>query len=85
METLYDFGMEIQKIREAINGIQIKGSENASLVVYAVGKCNDLINTINRIADMQRDDAERQNGDPVDNDPDEEGGIDGEQDPGITP
>ena len=36
--TLYDFGIEVAKIREAINSLEIKGEQNASLVVYAIGR-----------------------------------------------
>ncbi len=47
--TLYELGMEIQKIREAINALEIKGSDNASRIVYATSKCNTLIQAINEI------------------------------------
>ncbi len=62
MQTLYDFGMEVQKIREAINGLTVKGAENASLVVYAFNKCNDIIKAINEVIDRQQNPPEGQNG-----------------------
>lgn len=56
--TLYDFGIEVAKIREAINSLEIKGEQNASLVVYAIGRCNYLIQQIN---DTAKEAAEIQN------------------------
>lgn len=79
MQTLYDFGIEVQKIREAVNNLTVKGSENASLVVYAVGKCNDIIQAINEIVEKQSASPEDQNGDKESQ---EEVEIDGEQDSG---
>lgn len=53
--TLYDLGMEIQKIREAINALKTKGAKNASRIVYATSKCNSLIQAINEtIAEKQQ-------------------------------
>ena len=78
--TLYEFGLEIQKIREAVNSLTVKGAENASLVVYAAGKCNDLIKEINGIMENQRSCENGQNGEELD----EEGGIDGQPDRGTA-
>lgn len=50
MQTLYDLGVEVTKIREAINSIEVKGEQNASLVVYSVKKCNDIIEAINAVS-----------------------------------
>lgn len=52
MRTLYDFGMEVTKIREAINSLEVKGEHNASLVVYAYNKCNDIIEAINAVVNQ---------------------------------
>ena len=41
--TLLDFGLEVTKIREAVNSLEVKGETNASLIVYTIQKCNDLI------------------------------------------
>lgn len=50
MKTFNDFEIEVMRIREAINDINIKGEHNASLVVYSIGKCNDIINALHEIA-----------------------------------
>lgn len=96
MNTLYDFGMEVQKIREAINSITVKGADNASYIVYAVNKCNDIIKTINSVIEQQEQNPpENQNGKDTlcvgietDDTPimtTEEGEVeDGEQDRGAT-
>ena len=42
MQTLYEFGMEVTRVREAIDSIEVRGHENASLVEYAFNKCNDI-------------------------------------------
>lgn len=69
MQTLYDFGIEVQKIREAINNITVKGADNASFVVYAVNKCNDIIKAINVVIEQQEQKPpESQNGENVPND-----------------
>lgn len=49
MVTLYDLGMEISKIRNALNAIEVRGQQNASLLVYAYDKCTELIGEINEI------------------------------------
>lgn len=70
MKTFSDFEMEVMRVREAINDINIKGERNASLVVYAVGKCNEIINTLHEIANEK-------------NQENKEVKSDGKQDPGI--
>lgn len=75
MKTLYDFGLEVSKIREATNSLEVKGEQNASLIVYIVQKCNDIIQAINeasKAAIEQESTAENQNGS-------EEGDSDGHQ------
>lgn len=62
METLLDFGQEILKIREAIDSIEVKGKTNASYLVYAYDKCNEIIQAINQIVEKQSRLSERQNG-----------------------
>lgn len=47
MLTLMDLGNEIMKIREAVDAVEVKGRQNASLLVYAYDKCNNLIASIN--------------------------------------
>ena len=49
MNTLYDLGMEISNIRTALNNIEVRGQNNASLLVYAYDKCTELIKDINEI------------------------------------
>lgn len=58
--TLYDFGMEIQNIRSVANTIEVKGSENASKIIYIIGKCNDLISAINKVT--EENNKQNQNG-----------------------
>lgn len=70
MKTLKDFGMEVMKIREAANMLEVKGQSNASLVVFIVEKCNAIIKAINEIV------AERQNG--------KGGEVDNEQNSGVS-
>lgn len=53
MQTLFDFGLEVQKVREAVDSIEVKGSKNASLLLYAYNKCNDIIKAINEVASQQ--------------------------------
>ncbi len=62
MTTLYEFGTEIMKIREAIDNITVKGRDNASYVVYAHDRCSALIKEINRITESQRQLQDGQNG-----------------------
>lgn len=81
MQTLYDFGIEVQKIREAVNGLTVKGAENASLVVYAIGKCNDIIQAINHITEQHRTPSENQNGEQEAR---KEVNVNGEPDSGAT-
>lgn len=50
MKTFNDFEIEVMRIREAINDMSVKGEHNASLVVYSIGKCNDIINALHEIA-----------------------------------
>lgn len=69
MQTLYDFGLEVAKIREAINSLEVKGAENAAIIVYAIEKCNGLIAAINDLGKSNQSDN-NQNGS-------EEGEIDG--------
>ena len=50
METLFDFGQEISKIRDALDTMEVRGQHNASVLVYCYQKCNDMIQSINNIA-----------------------------------
>jgi hypothetical protein len=85
MQTLYDFGMEVQKIREAINSLTVKGSENASYVVYAYNKCNDIIKAINEVIERQQNPPESQNGAKSSETAEkEEGEVNGEPDSGTS-
>lgn len=44
--TLDKMVREITLIREAINELEIRGERNASLVLYSVRKCNEVIQAI---------------------------------------
>lgn len=50
MLTLADIRNQIFKIREAIDGVEVKGHENRSLASYAYQLCNDLIEALNETA-----------------------------------
>lgn len=56
--TLLDFGLEVTKIREAVNSLEVKGETNASLIVYTIQKCNDLISAINEVVKNQNESKE---------------------------
>lgn len=71
MKTLYDLGMAVTGIREAIDKLEVRGCQNASLIKYAYEKCNDIIKMINDVTEQQS-----QNG--------QEAEVNGEQDSGIT-
>lgn len=58
MKTLYDLGMTVTSIREAIDKLEIRGCQNASLIKYAYEKCNDIIKVINDITAQQSQEAE---------------------------
>lgn len=62
MKTLLDFGLEVAKIREAVNSLEVKGEENAALIVYAVQKCNEIINTINEISNKMAEQNQNDSG-----------------------
>lgn len=49
MATLLDIGQEVVKIREAVNSLEVKGEYNASLIVYAYRKCDEIVAAINEI------------------------------------
>ena len=78
MQTLYEFGMEVTRVREAIDSIEVRGHENASLVEYAFNKCNDIIAAINSVV------QQNQNGEEGARDLAEEGDMNGEQDSAAT-
>jgi len=88
MRTLYDFGLEVQKIREAIDSLEVKGNKNASFVVFAYNKCNEIIRGINDIIEQQRNPLAGQNGENTGEAVHENntggGAIDGQQDSGTT-
>ena len=79
MQTLYEFGMEVTRVREAIDSIEVRGHENTSLVEYAFNKCNDIIAAINSVVQQQN-----QNGEEGARDLAEEGDMNGEQDSAAT-
>lgn len=85
MQTLYDFGMEVQKIREAADSLMVKGYQNASLVVYIFNKCNDIIQAINDVIQTEPNPPSDQTEEDSNNQTEEEEGeMNGEQDSGTT-
>ena len=79
MKTLYEFGMEVTRVRETIDSIEVRSHENAALVKYAFDKCNDVIAAINEVVQQQN-----QNGEGGAHDSAEEGGMNGQQDSAAT-
>ena len=80
MQTLYEFGMEVTRVREAIDSIEVRGHEERfALVEYAFNKCNDIIAAINSVVQQQN-----QNGEEGARDLAEEGDMNGEQDSAAT-
>lgn len=63
MQTLYDLGLEIEHIREAVDSMTVIGNRNASFVVYIFGKCNELIQSINEISQQLNTPPEEENQD----------------------
>lgn len=58
MNSLYDLGIEVMKIREDINSIEVKGGANASLIVSATNRCNSIIEAINALVKRVKSDEE---------------------------
>lgn len=94
MLSLYDFGVEVMKIREAADGLTVTGVSNAAKVVLIFDKCNQLIQTINEISAAQQNPPEdSQNGTDASDDclmtdeevEMEEGEMNGEPDSGTAP
>ena len=92
MMTLYDFGLEIERVREAADSLTITGQRNASLVMYIYNKCNDLIQAINEVSEQQNTPPAGQNGEDTlhvelqtdDTIVEEEGEVNGEPDRATT-
>ena len=80
MSTLQDIINEIMKIREAIDQIEVKGHQNRTLLSYAYGKCDGLIEAIQETE--RRILNENQNGSTESNALTEDGEVIGEQDTG---
>ena len=59
MKTFGEIELDIMRVREAINDLNIKGEHNASLIVYASGKCSEMIDAIHEIVNQN---AKNQNG-----------------------
>jgi len=93
MLSLYDFGVEIMKIREAADGMTVTGVSNAAKVVLIFDKCNQLIQSINEVSETMQNPPEGQNGEDTlkvelqtdDTIVEEEGEMNGEPDSGTAP
>lgn len=68
MVTLYDLGQKVLKVREAVNEIEVRGSQNASYVFYAVKMCNEIIQMINDAAKGSEKKEERSENEQYDSD-----------------
>ncbi len=49
MNSLNGLIMELTKIREAVNSIEVKGNKNAAMVVYATERIDGIIHAINEV------------------------------------
>lgn len=58
MNSLYDLGIEVMKIRESINSIEVKGEANAALIVSATNRCDGIIEAINALVKRVKSDGE---------------------------
>ena len=93
MLSLYDFGVEIMKIREAADGMTVTGVSNAAKVVLIFDKCNQLIQSINEVSETMQHPPEGQNGEDTlkvelqtdETIVEEEGEMNGEPDSGTAP
>lgn len=47
MTTLQEFGTAVIQIREALEELSVKGSQNAAIVLFCNKKCNEIIGAIN--------------------------------------
>lgn len=77
MSTLQDVVNEILKIREAIDQVEVKGNQNRTLLSYAYGKCDGLIQAIQETERQILN--ENQNGSKDTNTLTEDGEVIGEQ------
>ncbi len=77
MSTLQDIVNEILKIREAIDQVEVKGNQNRTLLSYAYGKCDGLIQAIQETERQILN--ENQNGSKDTNTLTEDGEVIGEQ------
>lgn len=77
MSTLQDIVNEILKIREAIDQVEVRGNQNRTLLSYAYGKCDSLIQEIQETERQILN--ENQNGSKDTNTLTEDGEVIGEQ------
>ena len=77
MSTLQDIVNEILKIREAIDQVEVKGNQNRTLLSYAYGRCDGLIQAIQETERQILN--ENQNGSKETNTLTEDGEVIGEQ------
>jgi len=77
VNTLQDIVNEIMKIREAIDQVEVKGNQNRTLLSYAYGRCDGLIQAIQETE--RRILSENQNGSPESDVSTEDGEVIGEQ------
>lgn len=50
MTTLHELGTAVVMIREALEDIQLKGSQNAAILLFCNKKCNEIVAAINEAA-----------------------------------
>lgn len=51
MNTLYDFGIAVEQIRDAANSIDVKGANNVEALHTIFHICNDIISALNKIVE----------------------------------
>lgn len=62
MITLQDFTMELVKMRKALDTIEVKGLENASLLCFLYERCDKMIEEIKKVSEeLSENDIKNQN------------------------
>lgn len=60
METISDIINEIIKIRDTIDGIEVKGKQNAALLCFAYDKCNALADALMKVATKIQNESKKE-------------------------
>ena len=50
MKTLHELGAAVIQIREALENLTTRGSDNAAIIIFCTRKCNEVVAAINDAA-----------------------------------